>query len=86
MDDAGDLVLVQHPLERGQLGDVAPDELDLGHVIPEDELEAMPGVAEIEADDADAGVEQRSRGPRADAPEDPRHEGALRHVARPGRR
>ena len=86
VDDPRDLLLVECPLERREIGDVAPDQLDAGAVAAEHELEAAAIVAEVVADDGVAVVEHASGDPCAQAAERPGDEHALRQAARPGRR
>ena len=83
VDDARDLVLVERPLDRGELGDVALDDLEPVDVVAEHELEAMAGVAEVVADDVVAVVEDAARDPGAETAEDARDEDSLSHAARP---
>ena len=86
MDDPRDLVLVERPLEPGQIGDVAADHIDLGGIGAEDEVEPVGGVAEVEADHLDTAVEEGPGGPGAQAAEDAGDERALSQAARPGTR
>ena len=53
MDDAADLVLVEDPLERSEVGDVALRERDLRELAGrQDELEPRAVLAQVEGDDA----------------------------------
>ena len=86
VDDARDLVLVERALDRGEIGDVALDELDPVGVVAEHELEPAAVVAEVVADDGVAVVEHAARHPGAEAAEGAGDEDALRQGVRPGRR
>ncbi len=86
MDDARDFVLVECALDRGEVRDVALDDLDPAGVVAEHELETAAVVAEVVADDGVAVVEHASGNPGAQAAEHPRDQDTLRQAARPGRR
>jgi hypothetical protein len=53
MDDPCDLVLVEHPLERSLVGDVALDDPNPVGVVAQHEVESVARLAGIEADDLD---------------------------------
>ncbi len=79
MDDPRDLVLVEHPLERVELGDVAADERHAGRVVSEHEVEPRRVLAEVVADDVVAVCEHRARDPCAQAAEDAGDEDPFAH-------
>ena len=81
MDDPRDLVLVEHPLERVEVGDVAADERHAGCVLAEHEVEPRRVLAEVVADDVVAVGEHRARDPGAEAAEDAGDEDALAHAS-----
>ena len=70
---------------RGELRDVALDDLEPVDVVAEHELEAMAGVAEVVADDVVAVVEHAARDPGAEAAEDAGDQDSLSHAACPER-
>ncbi len=64
----GDPVLVDRPLERREVGDVALDPGDPGErVVVEQQAEAVEVVGRVERDDARALPHELRDGPRADA-------------------
>ncbi len=85
MDDARDLVLVERPLDGGELGDVALDDLEPVEVVAEHELEAVARVAEVVADDVVTVVEHAARDPGAEAAEHAGDEDSLSHAGSPVR-
>ena len=64
----GDRVLVDRPLERGQVGDVALDPREPGErVVVEQQAQAMEVVGGVERHDRGALSRELRDGPRADA-------------------
>ena len=70
MDDAGDVVLLHHALEVGEVGDVAVDARERRELLVA-QREPQPVVAapEVIGHDGLAAVEQRAHGPRAEGAE-----------------
>ncbi len=70
MHDPGDLVLVERPAERAQVGDVATHHRQPGALVRgEDQLQAVARVPEVVADGLVAVVEHGFHRPGTDAPE-----------------
>ncbi len=64
MDDPRDRMLVEHTVESSPIRDVTPHDRDPTNVVAEHEVEPMRGIAEVEADDLDTSIEERSCRPR----------------------
>ena len=83
VDDVRDPLLVERPLERRQVGDVAGDELDRGELVGgHDLLEPAAVAAEVERDDRRPLADERADRPRADAAERARDEEPLAALTR----
>ena len=83
MDDAGDVVLLHHALEVGEVGDVAVDARErLELLVAQREPQAVVAAPEVIGDDGLAAVEQRANGPGAEGAEGAGYEVAhARHDA-----
>ena len=82
MDDVRDAALVEHPLERLEVGDVAPHAVQRGElVVREQQPQAVVVVGRVEGDDARPLAHQLRDRPRADAPARARHQEAFVHRA-----
>jgi hypothetical protein len=84
VDDVGDLVLGDRPLECVEVRDVGVDGRDAVELLGlEDQLEPRAVGGEVEADDRRALADEQPAGPRADRPERARYQEPLRRLRRP---
>src|SRR5205823_12549922 len=75
MDEVRDLVFVERPLDRPEIGDVALDERDpLDLVVAHDQAQPLPVTGQVERDDGRLLAHQGPDRPRPDAAESAGHE------------